>query len=388
MNPSEFTANSPARLVSIPEGGYSFVPNPVPRELTLSPTTVGILSEASRSLGVLQGIGQTLPSPQLLVRPFLRREAELSSRIEGTYATQEELVLFEMDLAAPPPKPDVKEVWNYIAALDHGLKRLKELPVCLRMIRELHERLMRDVRGSEKQPGAFRRRQNWIGQHSQSITDARFVPPRVSELQDCLNDFEAALHGDSKLPILVRLALIHYQFEAIHPFLDGNGRVGRLLLPLLLAEKRILPQPLLHLSEFFEKNRNDYYDGLLHVSQNGSWQEWVQFFLQAVIVQAEETARRAQQLLDLREKYRDEVQTLTSSALVLKLLDSLFVTPGVNITAVAKRLHVSYPTAQSYVNDLVKAEILVEATGQRRNRIFLAPHIIEIVSRPLKAKNQ
>jgi cell filamentation protein, protein adenylyltransferase len=388
MNPSDFTVNSPGHLVVIPEGGRAFVPDPLPQELTFSPETVTILTEASRSLGVLQGIGQSLPSPQLLVRPFLRREAELSSRIEGTYATQEELVLFEMDRAVEPAKPDVREVWNYIAALDHGLKRLKDLPVCLRMIRELHERLMLGVRGSEKQPGEFRKRQNWIGQHNQSIADARFVPPPISELQGCLDDFEKALHGESKLPILVRLALIHYQFEAIHPFLDGNGRVGRLLLPLLLAEKNILPQPLLHLSEFFEKNRNEYYDGLLHVSQNGSWQEWIQFFLQAVIAQAEETARRARRLLDLREEYRDKVQTLTSSALVLKLVDMLFITPGLNITSTSKRLHVTYPTAQAYVFELVKAGILVEVTGHRRNRVFLASRILDIVSRPSNAKKQ
>jgi Fic family protein len=386
MNTNDFKSNSPGKLVAIAEGGYAFVPHPLPLELALTPETVAILSEASRSLGVLQGIGQSLPSPQLLVRPFLRREAELSSRIEGTYATQEELVLFEMDPETAPTKPDVREVWNYVEALEHGLKRLKELPVCLRMVRELHGRLMNGVRGSEKRPGEFRTRQNWIGQHNQAIADARFVPPPVAELQQCLDEFEAAIHDEGNLPVLVRLALIHYQFEAIHPFLDGNGRVGRLLIPLILAERKLLPLPLLHLSEYFEKHRKEYYDGLLHVSQTGTWQEWIRFFLLAVIEQAEETAERSKRFLDLREEYREKIQTLSSSALVLKMVDRLFVTPGLGISSTAKRLKVTYPTAQSYVNDLVEAKILVEVTGKKRNRLFLAPHIIDIVSRPTKSK--
>lgn len=388
MNPNDFKSSSPGKLVAIPEGGYAFVPHPLPLELVLAPETVAILSEASRSLGVLQGIGQSLPSPQLLVRPFLRREAELSSRIEGTYATQEELVLFEMDPEIAPIKPDVREVWNYIEALEHGLKRLKDLPVCLRMIRELHERLMHGVRGSEKRPGEFRTRQNWIGQHNRAIADARFVPPPVAELQRCLDEFEAAIHDDGNLPVLVRLALIHYQFEAIHPFLDGNGRVGRLLLPLILAERKLLPQPLLHLSGYFEKHREAYYDGLLHVSHTASWQEWVQFFLRAVIEQAEETAERSKRLLDLREEYREKVQTMSSSALVLKLVDRLFVTPGLEISSTATRLKVTYPTAQSYVKDLVEAKILVEVTGKKRNRVYLAPRIFDIVNKPAKSKDR
>jgi Fic family protein len=185
--------------------------------------------------------------------------------------------------------------------------------------------------------------------------------------------------------MLVQLALVHYQFEAIHPFIDGNGRVGRLLMPLLLAERNILPEPLLHLSEFFEKNRNEYYDGLFNVSQDGTWQEWIQFFLRAVTTQAERTTRRARQLLDLREQYREKVQILVSSARVLKLVDNLFVTPGLDITSTSRRLGVSYPTAQSYVSALVNAGILVETTGQKRNRVFLAPSIYAIVSGTAKA---
>jgi Fic family protein len=386
MNPIDFTVDSPGRLTPIPEGGYAFVPNPLPQKLGLAPETIARLTEASRSLGLLQGVSQSLPNPKLLVRPFLRREAEVSSRIEGTYATQEELLLFEIDHSSAPEKPDVREVWNYMAALEQGLKLLKELPVCLRMIRTLHETLMRGVRGFEKHPGEFRTRQNWIGHHGQSITDARYVPPSANELQNCLNDFELSLHVHGDHLFLVRLALIHYQFEAMHPFLDGNGRIGRLLLPILLAEKNILSQPLLHLSEFFEKHRNEYYDGLLHVSQKGSWQEWIQFFLRGIAEQSEEAARQTKQLIDLREEYREKVQTISSSALILKLVDALFMTPAIDIPSMAKKLRVTYPTAQVYVSELVKAGMLAEGTGKKRNRVFFASRILAIVNQPTKPK--
>ena len=388
MNPIDFTVDSPGRLTPIPEGGYAFVPNPLPQKLVLNPVTVARLTDASRAVGVLQGVSQSLPNPQLLVRPFLRHEAELSSRIEGTYATQEELLLFELDRTSVPSKPDVREVWNYMTALEQGLKLLKDLPVCLRMIRTLHETLMSGVRGFEKRPGEFRTRQNWISHHGQSIADARYVPPPANDLQNCLNDFESSLHAQGDDLFLVRLALIHYQFEAMHPFLDGNGRIGRLLLPILLAEKNILSQPLLHLSEFFEKHRNEYYDGLLQVSQRGAWQEWIQFFLRGVTEQSEEAARQTKQLIDLREEYREKVQTLSSSALILKLVDELFMTPGIDISSMAKKLRVTYPTAQGYVTELVKAGMLVEGTGKKRNRVFFASRILAIVNRPVKSKHE
>jgi Fic family protein len=212
------------------------------------------------------------------------------------------------------------------------------------------------------------------------------VPPPASELQNCLNDFESSLHVPSDHLFLVRLGLIHYQFEAMHPFLDGNGRIGRLLLPILLAEKNILTQPLLHLSEFFEKHQNEYYDGLLHVSQRGSWQEWIQFFLRGVAEQSEEAARQTKQLIDLREDYREKVQTISSSALILKVVDALFMTPAIDIPSMAKKLRVTYPTAQVYVNELAKAGILVEGTGKKRNRVFFASRILAIVNQPSNSK--
>jgi len=375
MNPTDFTKDSPGRLVPIPEGGFAFVPEHLPEALPLDSETVHSLTDASQSLGILQGIAQSLPNPQLLVRPFLRREAELSSRIEGTHATQRDLVIFELGRTTETEKPDVREVWNYVAAFEHGVKRLQELPVCLRLIRELHERLLRGVRGHDRRPGEFRKRQNYIGRRDLPISEARYVPPPVSELPVCLDAFERALHADSRLPLLVRLALFHYQFEAIHPFEDGNGRIGRLLLPLLLLEKGLLSHPLLQLSAYFEQHRSAYYDHLLRVSQTGEWQPWIQFFLRAVQQESGQAAHRAHALLDLRQKYREKMQTAGVSAPALRIVDDLFVTPAVTITGVARRMRASYPTAQLLVQKLIRAGILTPDRRRRRNRIFPAAEI-------------
>src|ERR1700736_4804026 len=237
MNLADFTAHSPGRLIPTAAGTHAFVPAPLPETVSLDAETVRCLAEASQAIGLLQGLVQSLPSPQILVRPFVRREAELSSRIEGTYANQEELVLFELDRKTAADKPDGREVGNYVAAFEYGLKRMQEIPVCLRLIRELHGKLMKGVRGHDRRPGEFRTCQNYIGRRGEPIAKARYVPPPPAELTACLDAFEKALHAETKLPFLVRLALIHYQFEAIHPFEAGNGRIMHLLLPLSFVEK-------------------------------------------------------------------------------------------------------------------------------------------------------
>jgi Fic family protein len=382
MNLHEFTKDSPGNLIGIPAGSSAFVPSPAPAHIILSPSTEQLFELASVSLGVLRGLGETLHNPKLLLKPFLRREAELSSRIEGTYASQEELLLFEVNPTAEPSKPDVKEVANYVDAMEYGLERLKTLPVSLRLIRELHERLMKDVRGSDKLPGEFRKRPNYIGDLAGGILVARFIPPPPSELIRCLNEFELWLHDRSNMRILVKLAVAHYQFEAIHPFEDGNGRIGRLLLPLLLCERGLLPKPMLHLSAFFEKHRVTYQDHLLKVSQTGAWEPWIKFFLQGVLEQSEEASKRTKKLLELQQQYRTKMQSIKASSRVLQLVDDLFTTPALTITMVEKRLRVTYPTAQQWVEKLVAAGILLEVTGQKRNRVYLAPGIIEILSAP------
>jgi Fic family protein len=376
MNPTDFTADSPGRLVTITEGTQAFVPSVLPTWVPLDAKAVNLLAEASQALGLLQGLVQSLPSPQILVRPFVRREAELSSRIEGTYANQEELVLFEIDRATAPEKSDIREVWNYIAAFEYGLKRLVELPVSLRLIRELHGKLMKGVRGGDRHPGEFRTCQNYIGQKGQPIANARYVPPPPGELSACLDAFEKSIHTESQQPFLVRLALIHYQFEAIHPFEDGNGRIGRLLLPLLLVEKGILSHPLIQLSAYFERHRREYYDHLLHVSRSGEWQPWVTFFLSAVHQESIGAAKRTRAIRDLLAKYRDKMEF---SARALKIVDDLFVTPAVTINQVAKRLRVTYPTAELLVRNLIAANILTADKTRRRNRIFHASEILSLV---------
>ena len=380
MNPNEFTKDSPGRLVLTPERVHAFIPNPLPTELELSPLIIKLLGEADRALGQLNGIAQSLPNPNLLVRPFIRREAELSSRIEGTFATQEELVLFEMGRPNESARPDVQEVANYVSALERGLKKLQELPTSLRLIRELHSNLLRGVRGGSQRPGEFRKIQNFIGQRNQPIGRARFVPPPPSDVMACLDAFERALHAETSIPPLVHMAMIHYQFEAIHPFEDGNGRIGRLLLPLILCERKLLSQPLLHLSAFFEIYREDYYDHLLHVSQRGAWGEWIQFFLRGASEQALEATKKSRQLLDLRQKFQEKIRTKRASALAARLVDQLFKSPAITIPYARDLLKVTFPSANLTVQKLVEAGILSEASGQKRNRVWLAGEILAILS--------
>jgi cell filamentation protein, protein adenylyltransferase len=379
MNPTDFKADSPGKLIPIPEGTHAFVPGTLPTVVPMDSEAVHLLAEASQALGLLQGLVQSLPSPQILVRPFVRREAELSSRIEGTYANQEELILFELDHQTAADKPDVREVWNYVAAFEHGLKRLQEIPVSLRLIRELHSKLMKGVRGHDRRPGEFRTCQNYIGRRGEPIAKARYVPPPPAELTACLDAFEKALHSETKLPFLVRLALIHYQFEAIHPFEDGNGRIGRLLLPLLLVEKGVLSHPLIQLSAYFEQHRREYYGHLLQISLTGEWQPWIQFFLQAVRQESNEAVLHTRAILELRNQYREKMEQVGASAQALKIVDDLFITPAVTVTGVAKRLRASYPTAELLVRKLVSAGILNVDKGRKRNRIFHASEILKLV---------
>ena len=295
---TESFRNSPAGRVVHAAGEYwAFVPNPLPPKLAWTSELVVTLSEADRALGELAGLGRSLPNPHLLIRPFVRREAVLSSRIEGTQSTLFDLYAYEaVQLSMFKPPPDVREVYNYVRALEHGMARLPTLPLSLRLIREIHAHLMEGVRGEHQTPGEFRRSQNWIGPPGCTLTDARFVPPPVPEMQESLHALETFLHASPTLPPLMRLGLIHYQFEAIHPFLDGNGRVGRLLITLLLCAWDLLSEPLLYLSAYFDAHRQDYYDLLLRVSQHGAWEDWLTFFLRGIATQAQDSVARAGRL--------------------------------------------------------------------------------------------
>lgn len=380
--------------MEITTGSWAFVPEPAPRRLDLDPGTVRALGAAERALGQLTGTlraaGRQV-NPHLISAPLMRREAISSSRIEGTIATPQQLVLLEVDAAeehaaaggaAPAPNAaagsDTQEVLNYIHALNHGFARLPELPVCQRLIRELHEILMRGVRGDAERPGEFRDVQNFIGS-SRDIREARFVPPPVSELARCLGELETFMHeGDDTLPHLVRLALVHYQFETIHPFRDGNGRVGRLLIPLLLCTYERIEQPTLYLSAHFERHRTQYTDLLLRVSQTGDYLTWVRFFLEAVEGSAVESITRAEALLTLRERYHRQLQSTRSSALLLRMVDSLFERPSTSISIAGEVMQVTPAAAAANVRKLVEAKILVEVTGRKRDQRFVAPEILEV----------
>jgi len=315
--------------------------------------------------------------------PFIRREAVLSSRIEGTQADLADLYVFEArQLALPGFQPareeaDVREVFNYVRALEYGLERVNTLPVSLRLIREVHARLMEGVRGEHATPGEFRRTQNWIGAPGCTLNDATFVPPPVDEMHTALDALEKYLHSKDEYPPLVRLAFIHYQFEAIHPFIDGNGRIGRLLLILLLVHWGLLPLALLYLSAYFEKHRQAYYDLLLSVSTRGAWREWVEFFLRGVAEQARDAVVRAKRLQDLQLAWRTKYQRARGAGLLLGIVDALFAVPVLTPRQVAGQLRVSHPAAMQALRRLEQDQILKEISGKQRNRLYVAPEIVQ-----------
>jgi len=392
MNLERFQ-NSPAgRLVKAGQGEaayWAFAPHPLPPALTLDPKLVRALSEADRALGELAGLGRVIPNPRLLLGPFIRREAVLSSRIEGTQTDIADLYAYEAgQLSFPGLKPapsetDAREVLNYVHALEYGLERLNTLPVSLRLICETHSRLMEGVRGEQATPGEFRHSQNWIGPPGCTLNDAQFVPPPVLEMKDALDAFEKYLYSEDDFPPLVRLAFIHYQFEAIHPFVDGNGRMGRLLISLLLVHWNLLPLPLLYLSAFFERRRQEYYDLLLAVSERGDWREWVKFFLYGVAEQSQDAIARAKQLQDLQSGWRQRLQaTPRTSVSLLRLADSLFESPVLTIPEAQRILGVKqYHSARRSVETLVKAGILRQISESSYGKVFVAEEILRAIGR-------
>ena len=379
MKPSDFKEDAPGRVIRTDKDYWAFIPNPLEPHLDFDLPMVNILSRADRALSELAGMARTLPNPNLFIRPFMRREAVLSSRIEGTQASLSDLLFFEAANSEEPEVPDVREVANYVNSLEYGIERLETLPFSLRLIREVHERLLKGVRGEMQTPGLFRTSQNWIGPPGCTLMDATYVPPPVDEMHEALDKFEKYLHAESDLPPLVKMALVHYHFEAIHPFLDGNGRVGRLLISLLLCTNQLLPKPMLYLSAYFVKNQEDYYRLLLGVSQNGDWIPWVRFFLKAVEEQSRDAIKRSGAILDLWATYRNRMQEARASALLLSLVDELFSFPAISTGIASRVLGVTPRSAQLNIDKLVEAGILEEVTGKKRNRIYASREIISIV---------
>jgi Fic family protein len=316
------------------------------------------------------------------MRPFVTQEAVLSSRIEGTQATLGELLASDAGAVVERSPDDLREVGNYVAALEHGMSRLESLPLSLRLIRELHEKLMRGVRGDHATPGEFRRSQNWIGLPGCTLNNASFVPPPVEMLMDCLGQWEDFLH-DHSLPPLIQVGMLHYQFEAIHPFLDGNGRVGRLLITLFLIERGILPTPLLYLSAFFEASRPDYYDRLSAVSHRAAWGDWLEYFLNGVARMSADALGRAERINGLLNRWRGDVAGSTSKT-VSMLVDLLAENPFWTINRAAERLDVAYTTAQRAIEKLQSLGVLEQTDDAQRGRVYCAKQLMAILDEPAK----
>ncbi len=380
MRVDDFPNNSLGELRRVPQGDYwAFHPAKTPREVSYTNELVQQLDGATSALHRLSGVGRLLPNPHLLIAPNVRLEAVLSSRIEGTQSDVTDLLRFEAgdEESIAAVRDDVQEVRNYVTALDHGIRRVNDgFPLSLRLLREVHAHLMDGVRGDRATPGEFRRSQNWIGGTSPS--DAAFVPPPVDVMNTALDDLESFLHERS-LPLLIQLAIAHYQFEAIHPFLDGNGRLGRLLIPLVMVERQVLPQPLLYLSAYFERNRNQYYDLLMSTSRTGDLEPWITFFLHGVATQATDAENRTVRLVELQRELRSELLDEKVTMTVVRTAELLFSTPYVSATRLAEQLNVTYPTAQGAIKALVERGDLSEATGRRRNRFYMANRIFEAV---------
>jgi Fic family protein len=364
------------------EGYKAFHPHPLPPEVAWKPRLVRILSQADRLLGRLAGEGRRLPNPHLLIRPFVRREAVYSSRIEGTQATLGELLAAEAGAVVERSPEDLREVGNYVAALEHGMKRLKTLPLSLRLVRELHAKLMTGVRGDHATPGEFRHTQNWIGRPGCTLADASYVPPPPDCLLEHLGPWEEFLH-DEAIPPLVHAALMHYQFEAIHPFLDGNGRVGRLLITLCLCARGVLHEPLLYLSAFFEATRTDYYEGLRGVTERGDWTGWIEYFLNGVARQSEDALSRAERINQLLAGWRHQFAGGGSRA-PLQLIDLLGANPFLTPRETERRLEVAYNTVMRAIEALVTGGVLVKVGDSKRDRVFCARALLDILEEPAR----
>jgi len=364
------------------EGYKAFRPNPLPPTIDWNERLVRSLSKADQLLGRLAGEGQRLPNPHVLIRPFIRREAVFSSRIEGTQSTLGELLAAEAGATPNRSPEDLREVANYVVALEYGIERLKTLPLSLRLVRELHEKLMAGVRGDHATPGEFRRTQNWIGRPGCTLSDASYIPPPPDTLLEHLGKWEEFLHDDS-IPPVVQAALLHYQFEAIHPFIDGNGRVGRLLITLFLCARRVLPEPLLNLSAFFEATRADYYDGLRAVTEKGDWNNWISYFLNGVARQSEDalsrTLRINKQLTDWRSAFDG-----SGSRTPQRVIDLIGSNPFLSPRDTQKKLGISYNNVTRAIEALEKGGVLVNVGDRRRDRVFCARAILDILEEPAR----
>ena len=375
------------RYVTISTAGekaQAFVPAPLPPRppIDWTPELRNKFDQAWLSLGRLDSVSTLLPDTSLFLYMYVRKEAVLSSMIEGTQSSLSDLLLFELDQEPGVPLDDVREVSNYVAALDHGLRLLQEgLPLSLRLFREIHGVLLAKGRGSNQAPGSFRRSQNWIG--GTRPGNAAFVPPPAEEVLECMGKLELFLHDQPEpTPVLLKAALAHVQFETIHPFLDGNGRLGRLLITLLLCEHKVLREPMLYLSLYFKTHRQYYYELLSNVRLTGDWEAWLDFFAEAVIVTASQAVETAQQLLDLSNRDRDKISGLgRAAASTLQIHRALMEQPIATSSSLAEKTGITPATVNKSLGHLEQLGIVKELTARKRNRLFSYAGYIEIMSR-------
>jgi len=369
-------------VVAQPQSYKAFIPNPLPPKpaLNLNLEIIELLSRADTSIGQLSGISEALPNPNLFVAMYVRKEAVLSSQIEGTEASLEDVVEYESLNRPKTLANDVGEVVNYIRAMNYGLERLNELPLSLRLIKEIHAELMKGVRGQEKTPGEFRKTQNWIGSRGCTLNNARFIPPPPHEMIQALGELEKYMHSELTYPLLIECGLIHSQFETIHPFLDGNGRVGRLLITFFLCYKGILRKPLLYLSHYFKQNRLEYYDRLMAIRDSGDFESWIKFFLTGLSYVAQEAIDSSNKIVDLQLTNRAKIEkAYMKSSKITLLHEKLFDRPILSIKDIANLMNTTFPTATSICMKLVKLGILREITKQSRSRMFAYKDYLDIL---------
>lgn len=370
------------RYVRQPADYKAFIPAPLPPDPPIQLEKLqALLSQTDRALGRLDGSIETLPDPDLFVHMYIRKEAVLSSQIEGTQSSLQDVLAAEAKILAPGRRKDAAEVLNHIHAMNHGLNRLAQLPVSVRLIREIHAELMRGVRGSHLTPGELRASQNWIGPTGCTLNEAVYVPPPHHEIRPQLSALEKFIHADPELPLLIKIGLVHAQFETIHPFLDGNGRIGRLLITFLLCEQEVLTKPVLYLSHYFKQYRQQYYEELQSIRDAGTWEQWLEFFLRGIIAVSREATETTRNILSLREQHRQAITDRFSRAAGNghRVLEYLYEHPIVSVSDVRSLIGTTYPAANNLVARMVEAGILDEVTGQARNRIFIYQSYIDLL---------
>lgn len=385
MKITEFTSIKAGKCVKALDGSYSFLPNALPPDFDIQSIDSYLCSEAHRLLGELSGIGRNLPNPYLLVNPYSKKEAVASSRIEGTQAEIDDLIRYEAFIESPKIMngrlSDIKEVSNYISAMEMGLKNLKTMPISTRLIKKIHRVLMSEIRGMNRMPGEFRKTQVFIG-HTHDIQDSIFIPPNHLELDRLLTNWEVYLNKSTNEPPLVKTAILHYQFEAIHPFLDGNGRIGRLLITFYLCGMKLLSEPILYISTFFEKNRQEYYDKLLAVSRKGDWKGWTEFFLKGVIETSEKALVEARDILDLYNRLKKKLLENKANNNAFRLLDEIFKNPAITIPMIAAKWNTNYNNVKRAIDKLMDIGILSKmAIFEERPQLYWCTDLLEIMTR-------